>query len=576
MINQQIAKIFREIADFLEMEGIAFKPVAYRKGAWGIESSDKSVQDIYESQGIKGLEEIPGIGKDLALKIEEYLTTGRVKELDALKKQTPVDVINLTRVEGVGAKTVKKLFKGLGIRNLHDLERAAKAGKIAALPGFSEKREQGILRGIEFLKKEHGRMLLSDAWALASLLKTKLEKRPEISRIEIVGSLARMKETIGDIDMLAISSDPAATSEFFASLPEVFEVQAKGPAKTMIRLQTGVDADLRIFQEEDFGSAMQYFIGSKEHNIALRTLAEKKGYKLNEYGLFKGDKRVAGKTQEEIYQKLGMQMPPAEMRENTGEIQAAKGYALPEVIPYGSLKGDLQVQTSWSDGEHSIRQMAEAAIRSGLEYIAITDHSASLQVAGGLTEKRLKEQFKEIDQLNKEFKGKLRILKSAEIDILKDGSLDMSEELLAGLDVALATVHVHVKMGEAATTQRIINALKNPYLDILGHPTGRLVLRRPPYAVTMEAVIDAAIEYGVLLEINAYPERLDLKDSHIRMAVQKGAKFTISSDAHNKEHFKYLKFGIAQARRGWVKTDMVVNTLPLEKFLSHLRRNRKK
>lgn len=574
MLNQQIAKLFREIADFLEMEGVAFKPIAYQRAAWGLEALEHDIEDVYNKEGLEGLEKkVPGVGKDLALKIEEYIKTDRIKELEELKKKTPVDVVSLTKIEGIGVKTVKKLYEGLGIKNLSDLEKAATEKKIQALPGFSAKKEENILKGIAFLQKEHGRMLLSQGWAMATNLANKLTTRKEVERVEIVGSLARMKETIGDIDILAISKNTEETSEFFASLPEVFDVQAKGPAKTNVRLKTGVDADLRIFAPDEFGAAMQYFIGSKEHNIALRTFAEKKGYKLNEYGLWKENKKIAGKNEKEIYTTLGMQYPPPEIRENTGEIEAALRHKLPDLISYGSLKGDLQVQTSWSDGEHSLREMAQAAIDAGLQYIGITDHSKSLQVAGGLNEKRLEEQFKEIDELNKEFKGKLRILKSAEIDIHKDGSLDMSDEMLSRLDFALATVHINRKMSEAQMTQRIISAMKHPLLDILGHPTGRLVLRREPYAVNIEAVIDAAVGYGVVLEINAYPERLDLKDVHIRLAVKKGATFAISSDAHNKHHFTYLRFGIAQARRGWVEKNAVVNTLPVEKFLAHLKRN---
>jgi len=532
----------------------------------------------------------------LALKIEEYIKTNRIAALEELKKKTPVDVVGLTSVEGIGAKTVKKLYNGLGIKTLNDLEAAAKAGKIRTLPNFSAKKEENILRGIAFLAQEHGRMLLSEGWAMAGSLKTKLASRPEVKRVEVVGSLARMKETIGDIDLLAISEKPDQTAEFFTKLPEVLEVISKGPAKTNVRLKTGVDADLRIFAPDEFGAAMQYFIGSKEHNIKLRTLAEKKGYKLNEYGLFQTkdakrktqsnpprrtklkitERKIAGKEEKEIYEILGLQYPAAEIRENTGEIEAALKHRLPDLIPYDSLKGDLQVQTSWSDGEHTIREMVVEAKNLGLEYFGVTDHSRSLQVAGGLNERRLEEQFKEIDELNQEFKGKFKILKSAEIDILKDGALDMSDEMLSRLDFALVAVHVNRHMSETEMTERIINAIKHPLVDILGHPTGRLVLRREPYPINIEAVIDAAVKYGVLLEINAYPERLDLKDSHIRLAVKKGAKFTISSDAHNKAHFKYLKFGIAQARRGWVEASDVLNTLPLDMFLKSLRRNGRK
>lgn len=575
MINQQIAKIFREIADFLDMENVPFKPVAYRRAAWGIESLGENIEDIYKKGGLDALEEIPGVGKDLALKIEEFIQTGTIKHLEELREKTPVDVTNLTRIEGVGVKTVKKLYEGLKVKNLKDLEEVAKAGNIRRLEGFDEKKEQNILRGIEFLKKEHGRMLLSEAYALANEIKGTLEKRPEVKRVEIVGSLRRMKETIGDIDLLALSSNPEATAVFFAALPFVEEIYGKGALKTNVRLKNGVDADLRMFKPEEFGAAMQYFTGSKEHNIAMRIIAQKKGLKLNEYGLFKGEKRIAGGDEKKLYEALGMRYIEPELRENQGEIDAALKGKLPKLISYDALKGDLQVQTSASDGEHTLAQMAKAAFDLGLAYVGITDHTKSLGVAHGLDGKRLEEQFKEVDALNRKSKGTFALLKSAEIDILKDGSLDIEDEQLRRLDYALVTVHSYFTMSESQMTERIIRALKHPLVDIFGHPTGRLVMKRQPYNVNIDAVIDAAKEYGVALEVNAFPERLDLKDAHIRKAVNAGVKLVISSDAHNKNHFPLLRFGIAQARRGWATSEDVLNTLPLKEFLKRLRRNKR-
>lgn len=585
MINQRIANIFKQVAAFLEMDAVPFKPIAYRRAAWGIEALEEDASDIYKTGSLKALEEISGVGKDLALKIEEYIKTGKVKELERLKKKTPVDVLNLTRVEGVGVKTVKKLYEALGIKTLEDLEKAAKAKRIQALPGFDVKKEENILKGLEFLKKEHGRILLSEAWTLAQSLKNKLEKQSEVKKIEVAGSLRRMKETIGDIDVLAVSDNPKKTAEAFASLSDVEEVYAKGSSKTMVRLKNGIDADLRIFGEDEFGAAMQYFTGSKEHNVALRTIAAKKGYKLNEYGLFKTENlklktknwiKIAGENEKGIYEKLGLEYIEPEMRENTGEIEAAQKGKLPKLIKYGSLKGDLQIHTDWSDGEHSLREMAEAAIDAGLSYIGITNHSKSLQVAGGLDEKRLEKQFDEIDASNKTYKEKLTILKSAEVDILKDGSLDMSNELLSRLDYALVTVHTHAKITQSEMTDRIVEALKNPYVDILGHPTGRLVLKRKAYEVDIDEVMKAAKVYGVAMEINAHPERLDIKDTYIREAVRMGVKLVISSDAHHKAHYTFLRFGVAQARRGWTTSENVINTLPLKEFLKRLRRNNKK
>jgi len=573
MISIQIAKLFREIADFLDMEGIAFKPAAYRRAAWGVESSGSDIKELYKKGGASALEEIPGVGKDLALKMEEFMKTGKVKVLEDLRKKTPVDVAGLTRIEGIGAKTVKKLYEGLKIASVEDLEKAAKAGKVRGLEGFDAKKEQNFLHGIAFLKQEHGRMLLSEASALVSSLKEALERQSEVKRVEVVGSLRRMKETIGDIDLLAISSDPEKTAQAFASLESVAHVYGKGESKVNVRFQNGIDGDLRIFAPEEFGAAMQYFTGSKEHNVKMRTLALKKGLKLNEYGLYKGKKRVAGEDEKGIYEKLGLGYIEPELREDTGELEAAAKENLPKLISYDALKGDLQTQTSASDGEHSIAQMAETAFEAGLSYIGITDHSRSLKIAGGLDRDRLEKQFKEIDVLNKKSKNGFRILKSAEIDILEDGSLDMPDDLLARLDYALVTVHTHFKMPSKEMTARIIKALSNPLVDILGHPTGRLVMKRPPYEVDMAEVIKAANACGVALEINAFPERLDLKDIHIRQAREAGAKFVISSDAHNKSHFSVLRFGIAQARRGWVEASDVLNTLSCEKFLKALRRN---
>ena len=575
MINQQIANMFREIANFLEMDAIAFKPAAYRRAAWGVESSDSDVRDIYEKGGVPALEELPGVGKDLALKIEEFIKTGKMGALEELRAKTPVDVTNFTRIEGVGPKTVKKLYEGLKIKTLEELEDAARNGKIRELAGFDEKKEENILRGIEFLKKEKGRILVSHAYELGELLKKQLLAQKKVKKVEVVGSLRRMKETIGDVDILAVSSDAQKTADAFATLPEVEEVYGKGTLKVNVRLKNGVDADLRIVAKEEFGAALQYFTGSKEHNIKLRIIATKKGLKLNEYGLFKGAKRIAGKDEKEIYEKLGMAYIEPELREDAGEIEAALKGKLPKLIGYNAIKGDLQVQTNWSDGEHSIAVMAQAAFAAGLSYIGITDHTGSLKVANGLDAKRLEKQFKEIDDLNKNAKGKFRILKSAEIDILESGALDISDELLARLDYALITVHTHFRMSEGKMTERIVKALKNPLADIMGHPTGRLVLKRQPYEVDMKEIIGAAKEWGVALEVNAFPERLDLKDVYIREAVGAGVKLVISSDAHNKNHFPVLRFGIGQARRGWAQAADVINTLPLEKFLKQLRRRKK-
>jgi DNA polymerase (family 10) len=386
-----------------------------------------------------------------------------------------------------------------------------------------------------------------------------------------------MKETVGDIDILVTTKEPEKVMDTFVSLPEVQAILAKGPTRSSVRLKIGIDADVRVLSPESYGSALQYFTGNKDHNIHLRTIAIKKGYKLNEYGLFKGEKRIAGKTEEEIYKKLGMDWMEPELRTNSGEIEAAMEHKLPKLIPYNSLLGDLQVTTNWSDGAASIEEMAKKAMEIGLKYIAITDHTKSLAMTGGLNENDLERQGKEIDRLNKKFAPLgFRILKSAEINILKDGALDIKNETLKKLDVVSIAVHSNFKMTKKQMTERIIKAMKNPYVNILFHPTGRLIGKRPPYEIDIDAIIKAAKEYGVALEVNAFPERLDLCDLHIRKAIEAGVKLTIDSDAHTPHHLEFLNLGIAQARRGWAKKSDVLNTLPVDEFLKAIKELKKR
>ncbi|MDP2932909.1 MAG: DNA polymerase/3'-5' exonuclease PolX, partial [bacterium] len=545
MSNQELVKILYEMATLLEIKEEAFKPQAYERAAYSIEALGEDVDEIYKKGGLKALEDIPGVGQGIAERIEEYIKTGRVADYEKLKKELPVDISGLMAIEGVGPKMVKKLYRELGIKNASELETAAKAGKLEKLEGLGEKSEQKILKSIGFLRQSQGRFILGFILPTVRKIIDSLRAFPEVKRAEFAGSIRRMQETVGDLDILVISNKPSKVMDFFVKMPEVQDVIEKGPTKTSVRLNIGMDADVRVLPPESFGAALQYFTGDKYHNIVLREVAIKKGYKLNEYGLFKGTKLVAGKTEEEIYEKLGMELMEPELRTNHGEIEAARhdfasqnqsGQALPKLIGYNDLKGDLQVQTDWTDGENSIKEMAEAAKRQGLEYILVTDHTKSLAMTGGLDEKKILKQMAEIDKVQKQVDG-IKILKGSEVNINKDGTLDIDDETLAKLDVVGAAVHSNFNMPEADMTARIIRAIENPNVDIVFHPTGRIIKRREPYKVDMDKIVQTAKKTKTVLEIDAYPDRLDLKDEHVRKAIDEGVKLAIDSDAHSAGHF---------------------------------------
>lgn len=589
MKNNEIAKVLYEIAEYLAMDNVAFKPQAYEKAAVIIDDLEPEIEEIYKKEGIKGLEKIPTVGRGIAKVIEELLKTGKTGEHERLKKKTPVKLSELTAVEGIGPKIIKKLYQELKVRNLNDLERVAKAGKIRNLEDFGEKTEQNILRGIGFLRKSNNKLALGFIMPIVREVEAKIKKFPGVKNSIVAGSIRRMKETIGDGDILAAVSskrDAEKVMDFFVKMPEVIHIYSKGVTRSCVRLENNMDFDLRVVSEKSFGAALQYFTGSKDHNIALRKIAIEKKYKLNEYGVWKKGRMIAGKTEEEIYKVLGLKWIEPELREDKGEIEAsrqARGElnGLPDLIGYNDLKGDLQIQTNWSDGLNSIEEYAQEAIRLGLKYIAITDHTISLAIANGLNEKRLIQQGKEIDKINQKLKAmptgrqvksqKFKILKSAEVNVLKDGRLDINDETLKKLDIASIAVHSGFKMSKKEMTERIIRAMKNPNADILFHPTGRIINKRPPYEIDIEKIIRVAKETKTVLEINAHPSRLDLKDEYARMAKEAGVKLEISSDAHDISYFKFLEFGIAQARRGWVEKKDVINTLPVDKMLKMLK-----
>lgn len=582
--NQDIARVLYEISGYLEMEDAPFKPRAYEKAASAIEALDKDTSQIYKEGGLKALEEIPGVGVSIAEKIEEIIKTGKSKYHSQLKKEIPVNLLELLAVEGLGPKNIKKLYETLKIKNLADLEKAAKAGKIRGLEHFGEKSEENILKSIKFLKISGNRYILGFIMPELRKIKERLEKIKGVEKVDIVGSVRRRKETIGDADILAISENPKNIMDFFVSMPEVARVYAHGGTKSAIKLKNGMDVDLRVVPKESYGAALQYFTGSKDHNIIVREIAIKKGYKLNEYGLFKisGKKeiKIAGETEEKIYEKLGMDWIPPEIRENQGEIELAlrqvqgKPDSLPKLIDYGDLKGDLQIQTNWTDGENTIEECVEAAIKNGLEYIAITDHTKRLAMTGGLDEKRLLEQMAAIKEINHKLKvkgQKLKVLAGSEVDILKDGSLDIEDEVLEKLDVVGAAIHSHFNLSREEQTKRMIKTMENKNVDIIFHPTGRIINKRPAYEIDMDEIIKAAKRTGTVLEIDAFPNRLDLKEEYVRKCVKAGVKMAIDSDAHSLAHMGYLEWGIAQARRGWAAKNDIINCWPLEKMLKMLK-----
>ena len=555
-----------------EDPNVQFRARAYYRAADTIASLSENVTDIYDKYGVNGLLEIPSVGKAIASKIEEYLKTGKMQHLEELKAKVPINIDELYGIEGMGPKTIKMFYDKLQIKNLADLEKAATEGKLKTLPGFTEKKEQDIFKQIEFFKRGKGRLIIGEVYPLVKQIEKRLQHIAGVKNAAAAGSIRRMKETIGDIDYLVAASDPEQVIDFFVKMPEVQEILGMGRAKAFVKLASGIDADLLVVSDESWGSALQYFTGSKEHSVQLRKIAISKGLRLNEWGVFKGDKRVAGKTEEEVYKILGLHWIPPEMRENTGEIELGRQGKVPKLVEYGSLKGDLQVHSENSDGTATIEEMARGAKAFGLDYIAITDHTKSLKLAGGLEEQELLEQADKISQLNDRLREEeFRILSSAEVNIMKDGSLDIPNTVLDKLDIVGAAIHSHFNLPIETQTERLIKAAKNPSVDILFHPTGRLINKRAGYALDIEKVIEAAKDTNTVLEIDAHYDRLDLKDEYVRMAVRNGVKLVIDSDAHHPIHYSFLTFGIAQARRGWAIQSDILNTLPADKLLNALK-----
>lgn len=558
--NSEIAEIFENISDMLNiLDENPFKIRAYKKAATNILELGEDIEDAAE-RGELTL--IPGIGKDLGEKIKEYLKTGEIKEYGKLKKKVPLELIELLRIQGLGPKTLSLLFKEMGVRNLADLEQALSGEKILTFKGMGAKKIDDIKRGIQIFRESKERTLLGVAAPLSEKIVDEIEGIRGTEGTTAAGSLRRMRETVRDIDILTISDDTEEPVQAFTGMDFVKEVLASGTTKGSIITREGIQVDLRVVGPESYGAALAYFTGSKAHNVKLRTLALRKGLKINEYGVFKGEKRVAGETEKEVYKALGLPVIPPELREDRGEIEAAIEGTLPNLIELEDIKGDLHTHTTWSDGKDSIKEMAERASEMGYEYIAITDHSQSQTIANGLSIDRLKKKTKELRAAAKQFK-KIKVLMGTEVDILRDGSLDYPDNVLKGLDVVIAAVHSGFKMDRQTMTDRIIKAIKNPFVHAIAHPTGRLLGERDPYDVDIDMVIEAALEYGTALEVNGSYPRLDLNDLHVRKAVDSGVKIIISTDAHSTDQLLFMRYGVGTARRGWVEKKDVLNALPL-------------
>ncbi|MBS3156951.1 DNA polymerase/3'-5' exonuclease PolX [Candidatus Woesearchaeota archaeon] len=563
MINSKIAEILYEIAEIYEIKGVQWKPQAYNKAARAIENLSDDMKEIYEEKGVKGLDEIPGVGKGISKKIEEYIKTGKINEYNKLKNSIPRGLLNLLEIQGIGPKKAAALYKKLKIKNLKDLEKAVREHKIKELEKFGEKSEEDIKESLKFYKRrDKKRFLLGEILPIAENIVSELKKLKEVDKAVYCGSLRRMNETIGDLDILATGNNPKKIIDNFVRLKEIKKVLAKGSTKSMVFLDNNLQVDIRVVKDNELGSALQYFTGNKDHGIKLRQIAIRKGYKLSEYGLFRKDKKITC-SEEGIYNRLGMQYIPAELRENTNEIEIAMKRKIPKLVGLEDIKGDLHMHTKASDGNNSIKEMAEAAKKLNYEYIAITDHSKSRGIAGGLKENELIKHINEIK--NTKIKG-LNILAGSEVDIMANGELDYDNKILKKLDIVVASIHSGFNQSEEKITSRIVNAIENENVNIIGHPTGRLINRREGYKINLDAVYKAAKKNNKLLEINSQSDRLDLNWGNIKEAIDKGVKLAINTDAHSAETLWYMKLGVGQARKGWCKKSDIVNTLTFKEL----------
>ena len=574
MKNLEIARAFDLIADLLELKGEnPFRIRAYRRAAQNLGTLTEDVETL-AAQG--RLDEIPGIGPDLAGKIGEYLETGRVEALESLRREVPAGLADLMGVPGVGPRTAKLLHDRLQVTDLGQLETLARAGKLRGLPGIQAKTEQNLLKGIALVRRGQARMPLGRALPLAEEIANALARVRGVKRVEPAGSVRRRKENVGDLDILVTSTDPARVMDAFARLPQVADVLERGPTKASVRHREGIQVDLRVVEPATFGAALQYFTGSKEHNIRIREMAVKKRLKISEYGVFRepGGKRIAGATEEEVYAAVGLPWIPPELREDSGEIEAAQSRRLPTLVELDDIRGDLHCHTNATDGHHTVEALVAAARKRGYAYVLVSDHSRSTRIAGGLTADEALAHVERIRAIGRKQRG-ITVLAGSECDILPDGSLDYPDDVLAQMDLVVAAVHSRFKQPRAEMTRRICRALENPYVNVLAHPTGRLIGQREPYDVDLEAVFAAARRHGKALEINCYPERLDLNDVHARRARELGVLLAISTDTHALDQLDTMRLGVATARRAWVGPAEVINTWSVDKLRAWARKTLK-
>jgi len=565
--NLEIAALFNQLADILEIRGeLPFKVSAYRKAARTLENLDKNVEEIFSQTPAQ---KIPGIGEGLEKKIREYLETGKISKLEEEKKKIPVGLVDLLSIPGLGPKTIAKAADKLGVKNITDLKRVIENGSLTNLFGLGKKKVEGILKGIQFREKQHGRITLREATEIANEIIEYMKKGPKIKEISPAGSLRRKKETIGDIDTIVAAKDGEKIIQHFCNFPGTSNVIASGTTKGSILIESpegSRQVDLRVVAPAEFGSALQYFTGSKEHNIKIRNIAKQKGLKISEYGVFRDDKKIAGKKEEEVYEILGLRWIPPELREDRGEIEASGVGGLPELVELSDIKGDLHIHSNFSDGNSSIEEIVKKAVKLGYSYVAITDHSVSVKYANGLEPERLEKQWEEISRVQRNH-PEIRILKGTEVDILSDGKLDYPDSLLEKLDWVIAAIHQGFKKN---VTERIIFALRNPHVNAVAHPTGRLLSRREGYEVDIDKVIEEAGKLGKCLELNSYYDRLDLSDQNLMKAKKAGVKIAIGTDSHDIAGLNQMQFGVGTARRGWLEKKDIINcfeTEALEKFL---------
>ncbi len=570
--NRDIAEIFNHIADLLELKGDnQFRIRSYRNAARTVESMSRNVADMVDEG--EDLSSLQGIGKDLAGKIEKIVRREKIELLEKLKKEVPEELTELLKIGGLGPKKLKKIYDELGIKNMDELKEAIDARKIRELEGFGKKTEETIQKEITRLGESGNRFSIATAEEMAASLMEYLGEGKGVENLEIAGSFRRRKETVGDIDILAVCKKDNDLMERFTGYEDVERVVSKGEARSTVILRSGLQVDVRVFEKKSYGAAMHYFTGSKEHNVAMRKMAQKQDLKINEYGVFSGEKMIAGKTEEEIYDHFSLEYIEPELRENRGEIDAAASGKLPKLVELDDICGDLHTHTDATDGRMSLKEMAEGARNMGYEYMAVTDHSKRVTVAGGMDVKEVRKQLDKIDRLNEEY-DEFRLLKGIEVDILEDGSLDLPDELLKELDLCVCAVHYKFNLSREKQTERIIRAMGNRYFTILAHPTGRMIGERDPYELDMEKILNAAGENECFIELSAHPKRLDLVDYHCKQAKEMGVKVAISTDSHSTGGLENMKYGIGQARRGWLEKDDVLNTMSLDDLVKVVKKKR--